>query len=278
MAKGSQTTRPVARKNNPFSGGRSKEATSGKLRPKTMDSSRRKDAACVKTGSAMNQDCFSQSVASHSRTENRTFYDDPVSVRQWAAETDPNTTVDFADYLAIQGNTPLSPVAQELDWSLDPGTSQGEAGFYPAFNLGEALSQPAGPLDGQDPMRRVHAYTGSASSPGSTSPTPSSAASCQGQASVAIRKRRQSSSPKAEMMKKSKSNSSARPLNSVASQGKPSQTMQMVFQQQKAAIKARMEALHPTDTLALEQIYADYAILRTMAMDISSKDPTRPAH
>lgn len=44
--------------------------------------------------------------------------------------------------------------------------------------------------------------------------------------------------------------------------------MQLVFQQQKAAINARMAALDPTDALALERINADCAILRTMAMNI----------
>ncbi|KAL8717755.1 MAG: hypothetical protein Q9225_005032 [Loekoesia sp. 1 TL-2023] len=128
-------------------------------------------------------------------------------------------------------------------------------------------------------MRRVHAYTGSASSPGSTSPTPSSASSfCQGQATLAIRKRRTSSSPKAEAMKKTKSNSSAKPVSKAATQGKQRQTMQLVFQQQKAAINARMAALDPTDTLALEQINADCAILRTMAMNIRSQDATQLAH
>ena len=132
-----------------------------------------------------------------------------------------------------------------------------------------------------DHMRRVHAYTGSASSPGSTSPTPSSTGSfcqVQAQATLAIRKRRTSGSPKAEAMKKTKSNNSARPSYSAASQGKQRQTMQLEFQQQKAAINARMAALDPTDTFALERINADCDMLWTMAMNIRTQDTTQVAH
>ncbi|KAL8841513.1 MAG: hypothetical protein Q9170_000896 [Blastenia crenularia] len=604
MVKGSQSTRTISKKNNPFSGNRSSETTSGKQRLRSMDSPRRKDVPCAAGGPLLNKDSLSQSVSSYSRTEHRTFYDDPVTVRQWAAETDPNTPVDFAEYgfpdttfgldasvlcaappvpadlaisrssvshvsfavsngfqdkvfgaayahtmpdgmahnlrdptgvetcrgaesmrnhetwsytapapddmpyctpvdsgysykaessleprfsdwpagvylpdaeaskqgipygsnalswspmlatdpsvsssysrssyLAMQANTPLSPVAQEPDWPIDPVTCQEETGFYPAFSLGDALSPPQWTLNGHDSMstvkpsrsfhrtplsgiefwaqedsnapgcggpapmdlpstrrssdvettttardhhlyqvgpmqdglyhcpfagsddcshkpeklkcnydkhldshlkpyrcklstclslafsstacllrhereahgmhghgdkphlctyqecersvpgngfprrwnlfdhmRRVHAYTGSASSPGSTSPTPSSASSYQGQATLAIRKRRTSDSPKAEAMKKSKSNNSAKPMSSAVSQEKQRQSMQVVFQQQKAATNARMAALDPTDTLALEQINADCAILRTMAMNIRGQDPTRVAH
>ncbi|KAL8932922.1 MAG: hypothetical protein Q9211_006055, partial [Gyalolechia sp. 1 TL-2023] len=53
----------------------------------------------------------------------------------------------------MQANTPLSPVAQEPDWPIDPVTCQEEAGFYPAFSLGETFSQPAGLQNGNDPMR-----------------------------------------------------------------------------------------------------------------------------
>ena len=318
MAKGSQSTRTITRKNNPFSGARSGELASGKQQLRSMDSPRRKDATCVPSGSSLNKDSLSRNVASHSRTEHRTFYNDPVTVRQWAAETDPNTPVDFAEYglpetaygvntsvfcatpqiqgcfpvssasvshisfpvtsgfqddafsaacaqpmangmapnprdtvgldayngsdtiknydtwsyptptaedvtyttatapcypynadssyeprfsdwstgdfmpdcevpkdgfpigsssfawspvlatdpsvsssysrssyLAMQANTPLSPVAQEPDWSVDPVTCQEEAGFYPAFSLGEAFSQPAGLFNGHDSMRFV---------------------------------------------------------------------------------------------------------------------------
>lgn len=130
-----------------------------------------------------------------------------------------------------------------------------------------------------DHMKRVHGYTGSASSPCSTSPTPSSASSfCQGQAMLAIRKRRTSSSPKAEAMKKTKSASSNKPVVNATSQGRQQQSMQMVFQQHKAAINARMATLDPTDTLAMEQLHADCAILRTMAMNIQGYNTSQLAH
>lgn len=283
-----------------------------------MDSSRRKDAPCAANGTSLNKDSLSLSISSHSRTEHRTFYDDPITVRQWAAETDPNTPIEFTEYglpettygadasavcavppvpgsfpiscssvshvsfpvstgfqeddfgatcarpmetgmapnfgdtlglethsgtdfirnyeawsyptptaedmsyststasyypystdssfeprfsdwstgmflpdndatkegftcgsnslawspmlatdpslsssysrnsyLAMQASTPLSPVAQEPTWPTDPVTCQEETGFYPAFSLGEALSQPVAPIDGHDPMRFV---------------------------------------------------------------------------------------------------------------------------
>lgn len=126
-----------------------------------------------------------------------------------------------------------------------------------------------------DHMRRVHGYTGSASSPGSTSPTPSSASSfSQGQATLAIRKRRTSSPPRAEAVKKIKTNNCSKPVASAVSQGRQRQSMQMIFQQHKAAINARMATLDPTDALGLEQMHADCAMLRTMAMNIQSQNST----
>lgn len=62
-----------------------------------MEPSRKNDVSRVSHGAALNKDTLSRS-ASNTRTEHRTFYDDPVSVRQWAAETDPNTPADFAEY------------------------------------------------------------------------------------------------------------------------------------------------------------------------------------
>lgn len=321
MAKGSQATRTITKRNNPFSGGRSGETTSGKQPVRSMDFPRRNDVNCVAPASSLNKDSLSRSISSQSRTEHRTFYDDPVTVRQWAAETDPNAPADFAEYglpetsygvdasaicaapqvpgsfpvscsnvshisfpvsrgfqddafsapcapampngmaenrgdplgfetygdaepmrnyetwpyptptaedisyststascypysgdstfeprfsdwptgvflpdneasregypcgsntlawspilttdpsvsssysrssyLTMQANTPLSPVAQEPDWPMDPVNGQEEAGFYPAFSLGETFSQSAGLLDGHDPMRFVYNY------------------------------------------------------------------------------------------------------------------------
>lgn len=283
-----------------------------------MDLPKRKDVTGVTPASSLNKVSLTRNVSSQSRTEHRTFYDDPVTVRQWAAETDPNTAVDFAEYglpetgygidasaicapppipgfpvscsdvspvsfpvapgfvddgfgapgappvpsgmtqnpgdpfgleayggadptrnyetwsyptpttkdmpysasatscypysrdtnfeprfadwpidvylpdneasgegypcssntlawspilatdpsvsssysrssyLPMQANTPLSPVAQEPDWPIDPVTCQEETMFYPAFSLGETFSQPASLFNGQDSMRFVH--------------------------------------------------------------------------------------------------------------------------
>lgn len=97
MVRGTQASRNL-RKNNPFSGGRSGEKAPGKQRLESMDPSRTEDAPRVSVGTSLNQDSLSRNVSLNLRTEHRTFYNDPVSVRQWAAETAPNTPVDFTEY------------------------------------------------------------------------------------------------------------------------------------------------------------------------------------
>ncbi|KAL8679186.1 MAG: hypothetical protein Q9186_004531 [Xanthomendoza sp. 1 TL-2023] len=486
MAKGSHSKRTVTKKNNPFSGGRLGGSSSGSQPVKSMESSRRSDVPRYPNGASLNMDSLSRSSPSSARTDHRTFYDDPISVRQWAAETDPNTAANFAEYgfpeasyaadvpalnaapqfpgslplsssgvchvsfpvtsgfpsdsqsascahagphgmtpnprippnpatmagidlmknydydtwsyptptaedmaystatasylpygggnqfeprhldlpsgmflpedefpkadypcgshsvawspllatdpsgsssfsrssyLAMQSSTPLSPVAQEPDWLSTHGFGQEEEhGLYPAFSLGEAFPIPAMcsiaqhddmreahgmhghgdkphlctyqdcersiPGNGfprrwnlYDHMRRVHNHPGQASSPGSTSPTPSSTSSiCPGQSTLAIRKRRTSCSSKTEAMKKTKSNSSNRTMGGASIQGHQLQSMQLVWHQQKAALNARMAALDPTDTAALERINADCAMLQTMAMDIRSQETAQLAH
>ncbi|KAL8739514.1 MAG: hypothetical protein Q9190_007689 [Brigantiaea leucoxantha] len=126
-----------------------------------------------------------------------------------------------------------------------------------------------------DHMKRVHDYNEPASSTGSTSPTPSSTGSFyQGQATLAIRKRRPSSPVAVEAPKKAKSTTIPKSVAKASkgaapsSSGKQRQSMQRTFQEQKAAITARMAVLDPSDTLALEQINADYVVLHTMAMNI----------
>lgn len=54
--------------------------------------------------------------------------------------------------------------------------------------------------------------------------------------------------------------------------------MQVAWQQQKAAINARMAALDPSDTLAMQQIHADYAMLNTMAENIRRQETAPMAH
>ncbi|KAL8993679.1 MAG: hypothetical protein Q9169_006168 [Polycauliona sp. 2 TL-2023] len=130
-----------------------------------------------------------------------------------------------------------------------------------------------------DHMRRVHNHQGQASSPGSTSPTPSSASSvCPVQSTLTIRKRRTSSTSKAEAMKRTKSNNSTKAMKSTNMQGNQLQSMQSVWHQRKAALNARMAVLDPTDTATLERINADYAVLQSMAMNIRSQETVRSAH
>lgn len=98
MAKGSQNTWTITKKNNPFSGGRPGNPVSGKQRLRSTESSRKKDVPRFPSGASLKVDTLSRNISSSTRTEHRTFYDDPISVRQWAAETDPNTPAYFAEY------------------------------------------------------------------------------------------------------------------------------------------------------------------------------------
>ena len=124
-----------------------------------------------------------------------------------------------------------------------------------------------------DHMKRVHDYNGPASSSSSGSPTPSSASSFHGNATLAIRKRRPSSPAQAEPMKKKNSSQGTKPVTKTTkapatlSQNKR-QSMQKMWQDQKAAIKARLESLDPNDAGAQEQMQADYAVLSTIGMNI----------
>lgn len=97
MAKGTQSARTI-KKNNLLSGGRSGESATAKQQLKSMDCPRRKDALRAPNAPSLRSEPLSRNLTLASRTEHRTFYDDPVSVRQWAAETDPNASVDFTEH------------------------------------------------------------------------------------------------------------------------------------------------------------------------------------
>lgn len=130
-----------------------------------------------------------------------------------------------------------------------------------------------------DHMKRVHGHTGQASSSASSSPTPSSASSCHpGVATLAIRKRRPSSPTQVEPLKRTKSTTGTRAPSKATkaapvplSQGKR-QSMQKMWLEQKAAIKARLDSLDPNDAGASEQMTADYAVLQTIAMNIRRQE------
>ncbi|KAL9046682.1 MAG: hypothetical protein Q9214_000542 [Letrouitia sp. 1 TL-2023] len=120
----------------------------------------------------------------------------------------------------------------------------------------------------------VHDYTGPASSSGSISPPPSANSFAQGQATLAIRKRGPSSPAQVEAPRKTRATTNPKPVAKTgktaapAASAKQRQAMQKVWQQQKAAISARMEILDPDDTHALEQIRTDYQALGATAMNI----------
>ena len=50
------------------------------------------------------------------------------------------------------------------------------------------------------------------------------------------------------------------------------QSMQKMWYEQKAAIKARLDNLDPNDAPASEQINADYAVLQTIGMNIRRQE------
>ena len=143
-----------------------------------------------------------------------------------------------------------------------------------------------------DHMKRVHDYTGpasSSSSSSSSSPTPSSTGSFQANtATLTIRKRRPSSPSQAEPLKRTKSNTgntqpapkvtkaSATTKTTMPSQNRP-QSMQTMWLDQKAAIKARLDSLEPHDAGASEQIRADCAILSTIGMNIRRQQASQLA-
>lgn len=141
-----------------------------------------------------------------------------------------------------------------------------------------------------DHMKRVHDYTGPASSSSSSSsPTPSSTGSYQAPTTLAIRKRRPSSPTQGEPLKRTKSSTgNAQPAPKVTkattttttttslSQNKR-QSMQKMWLEQKAAIKARLDSLDPNDAGATEQIQADYAILSTIGMNIRRQQASQLA-
>lgn len=131
----------------------------------------------------------------------------------------------------------------------------------------------------RDHMKRVHNYTGPACSTGSSSPTPSSASSLyQGVPS----KRKTSSCSQVESQKRVKPVANAKSISKVgkmsSSQGKQRQSMDKLWHEKKAAIKAGLDTLDPNDTLASEQINADYALLQTIGMKIRRHEASQLAN
>ena len=131
-----------------------------------------------------------------------------------------------------------------------------------------------------DHMKRVHDYTGPVSSSSSSSPTPSTASSFHGTATLALRKRRPSSPIlQVDSPKRTKPSTGSKPTTGKAtikagkppvassSQGKR-QSMQKMWHEQHTAIKTRLENLDPNDAPASDQIDADFAVLRTIGMNI----------
>lgn len=141
---------------------------------------------------------------------------------------------------------------------VDCDRSQPGNGFPRRWNLG-------------DHMKRVHEYTGPAYSAGSSSPTPSSDSSYQGVPS----KRRTSNSSHVEGQKRAKPATStksaqkaSRTIAPSTTQGKHRQSMDKMWHEKMAAIKAGLEALDPNDARASDRINADYALLQTIGQTI----------
>ncbi|KAI4164425.1 MAG: hypothetical protein LQ342_002072 [Letrouitia transgressa] len=222
-----------------------------------------------------------------------------------AADPSVSSSYSQGSYLAMQSGNGLSPNNGEYCWATELNGIPDE--FYPAFSLGESLQAPAStsgfvqddamrhtwgllalkppiqdarvkvrliPMPENIPCTRVHDFTGPASSSGSISPPPSVNSFAQGQATLAIRKRGPSSPAQLEAPRKTRATTNPKPVAKTgktaapAASAKQRQAMQKVWQQQKAAISARMEILDPDDTHALEQIRTDYLALDAMAMNI----------
>ncbi|KAI4191908.1 MAG: hypothetical protein LQ348_003361 [Seirophora lacunosa] len=83
-----------------------------------------------------------------------------------AADPSVSSSYSRSSYLAMQTNTPLSPVAQEPDWPVGQGTCPEESNFYPAFSLGEPSEAAGYPTEHHDSMSVVagqhfiHAFVG----------------------------------------------------------------------------------------------------------------------
>ncbi len=129
-----------------------------------------------------------------------------------------------------------------------------------------------------DHMKRVHDHTGHASSNESTSPSSSVSSHYQGLPALPLRKRGPSSPSQAEPMKRTKSNNGTKPTvmasKPIASANCPGrqQSMQKLWLEQKAAIKARLESLDPHDAHASEQINADCALLQSIGLSIRHRE------
>ncbi|KAI9880524.1 MAG: hypothetical protein M1830_002564 [Pleopsidium flavum] len=128
-----------------------------------------------------------------------------------------------------------------------------------------------------DHMRRVHDYTGAPSSNGSASPALSSSSSqYQSTNGQAYRKRKTSAASDTQPPRKNKPAAMARSRSdmrrlptSSATQEKQLQNMEKEWRDHQARLRHRMDYLQdPNDSLSLEQITADMAVLRTIAMNI----------
>ncbi len=128
-----------------------------------------------------------------------------------------------------------------------------------------------------DHMRRVHDYTGAPSSNGSASPALSSSSSqYQSTNGQPYRKRKTSAASDTQPPRKHKPAAMARSRSdmrrlptSSATQDKQLQNMEKEWRDHQARLRHRMDCLQdPNDSLSLEQITADMAILRTIAMNI----------
>ena len=133
-----------------------------------------------------------------------------------------------------------------------------------------------------DHMKRVHDHTGHGSSIESTSPSPSSASSHY--QALPLRKRRPSSPPQTEPMKRTKSNNGTKSLakasSSIISTNSPGNqhSMQKLWLEQKAAIKARLDSLDPHDAHASEQINAECARLQSIGLTIRHRETGQLVH
>lgn len=126
MTRRHSSIRTITKKNNPFTGPKTGHSQ-GKQQSRTMELARKKEPA----GSSLKDGTKSQGLSTL-RTEHRTFYD----IRQWAAETDPNVSVDFVDHgcskFACDTSMPTGHLPIPEKFSVSSATVSDVS--FPAYN------------------------------------------------------------------------------------------------------------------------------------------------
>ena len=124
----------------------------------------------------------------------------------------------------------------------------------------------------RDHMKRIHNHIPAESPSRSHSPSSSTVSSQSvGKATISARKRRTSSISKPEPSKRSKSGEAreSAKIQKARSQKFKLQSLQKEWNEQRLALKERLNNLDPTKVLNPEQIATEYATLRDLGEELS---------